>query len=424
MRTVISAVLVVSVSLALCGPASAADPLFGHRENVNILNTYNPDLKITTQSGAVLGSSIARVDRTGELLGYYNASYRMFIDNYANDFNAGSGVFDSSFNGTLYMDFDFGEVQNVKTFCFEYTHSLMATGFNVYKVSKDSGGAVVGYELLDSSCVAYTNKTASVTLTLDAVGGVDTQYLRIVPAEFSTISGSDLVPNTDNRMILRGLSVLGAAGGSVLNEDKIDLISSTGLAGATAGNPVVQLRVGRANGLPNDINIADGVGGFGGSSGAALATGAAMFVDDANDPLRRMIMYSFNETGKWVEVTFTNGLVYEFTQFGIASGNMAAAAEFQLDVLVGVDPLTGEDIWETVFDRFFPFAYSANGSYTELPEGTVGTGIKLTLLNSGGGSNYISDLQLFGQVYVPPIPEPATMSLLALGGLALLRRRT
>ena len=81
----------------------------------------------------------------------------------------------------------------------------------------------------------------------------------------------------------------------------------------------------------------------------------------------------------------------------------------------------GKGDWATVY-------YTAEFRQTSLIEfNSVITSDKVKLSwdgradANGGGGREFSEFQLFG--YATVVPEPATMGLLALGGLALLRRR-
>jgi len=370
MRTIISMVLAVMVSAALCGSAAAA--MYDHRENVNILNTLNPDMKITDHNGTQLGSS-----------------FRMFSDGYSYGYEGGVAPID----GSHFLVFDFGEVQNVKTIRMVHGHQLLAGDYDVY-TSVDGQT----YTLVGSSTQYFNNGSVNSAITLDLA--VDTQYLKLVPTSYMTVAAGEFVVNTSNRLYVQSIRVFGDVG--TLDKRNIDLIASTGLAGGSADAPVVVMTTSPG------ISTGDGIS-IGGEPGAA------MMMNHAANPPRRMVIYGMGQ-GSWLQVEFTNGVEYEFTTLGLSgSGNSGASP----DATYLLEILTGEGQWETVFDDFMPFAASPFGGYFALPEGTSGTAIKLTMLDTGGGSNFICDIQLFGA----PVPEPMTMSLLALGGLALLRRR-
>lgn len=72
-------------------------------------------------------------------------------------------------------------------------------------------------------------------------------------------------------------------------------------------------------------------------------------------------------------------------------------------VTLSFDLRQGAD-WEALLDRF--------------QEGTMVVGLHVQAFSAGSGESFIS---IWTQVN--PIPEPATMTLLALGGLAFFRRR-
>ncbi|MCL2700376.1 MAG: PEP-CTERM sorting domain-containing protein [Phycisphaerae bacterium] len=66
-----------------------------------------------------------------------------------------------------------------------------------------------------------------------------------------------------------------------------------------------------------------------------------------------------------------------------------------------------------------PFDWGFNNQYKSFAEAATGSWVRLTWEDSIIGLSEITSFQLFGKA----IPEPMTMSLLALGGLTLLRRR-
>jgi len=75
----------------------------------------------------------------------------------------------------------------------------------------------------------------------------------------------------------------------------------------------------------------------------------------------------------------------------------------------------GEDWTEIWSDA--AFLYDANNPYISFAPGTTANYLRM----SWGANSYVelTEFQLFGR----PVPEPVTLTLLALGGLALLRRR-
>ncbi|MCL2700217.1 MAG: discoidin domain-containing protein [Phycisphaerae bacterium] len=362
MRILISTVLVAAVSLAWCGSAVAA--IFDHRENVNILNTWNPDLKITSAYGTMPATS-----------------WRIYSEAISYEYRDSAHAYDND------ITFDFGEVQNIKTIRLHYWAGYQASSFDVF-ASNDGG---VTFTIPVECEYSYASGTG--TLVLKTEGGLDTRHLQIVPTGYQNGPGG----NEPGRMIIHGIRVFGDVGTLSPKNNNIDLISSTGLAGATPGSPAVTITP---------------VGGV------AISPNLG-FVDDAYNPLGRTVMYSLNEAGKGFIVNFTNGVEYEFTKLGLSgagTGYNSATATFNLFYRNGDDdawhPVTFADGTTT---QFLPVLYG----YFDLSEGIIGTAIMLTMVDGGGSANYINEVQLFGA----PIPEPVTMSLLALGGLALLRRR-
>ena len=385
MRITTSAVLAVVVSLSLCGHAVAENPVFANRQYVNILNTLNPDMKITNAAGTLLGAVFA--DSSGTVMG---RSLRMFHESFSYCVKLND-----------YLEVDFGEVQNVLTIRARFyqndseKRTLWPTEFDVYYWCETAGA----YQPIGSTATSFEKNNGVITLDR----AVDTQKLKIVPATLDSETNKEGAYIFDLRMY-------GAPGEWSPVNNNIDLISSRGLYGATATSPVVTISAG------GGANVSNG-------SGMSGLPAALRFVDDDPATMIRDLIYPISTVGAWVEVRFTNGEVYDFDTLGISGLNASKDALFTLEVLSGVDAF-GQDIWKLVKingqNTFAPFGNgSLSGGYFDLPFNAIGSGIRLTLVDSGGGGNWINDIQLFGR----PIPEPVTLTLLALGGVVLLRRR-
>jgi len=385
-------VTAVTTAMMLAGSAAAADPVFAYRENVNLLYTNNPDMTVTARYGVLPGE----VD---------NRSYRMY---YSADYDTGSLTPQERQDNWLTINF--GEVCNVQTIRMMTPAPYAADGITPATQGTPTGFEVwtssdgVNFTPLPSGSYAYgfepANTRCTGTITLNSA--INTQYLRLVPTGYTT----DVLETTSkSRWCLQDLRVFGGVG--TLNRGNLNLLSSTGLARGDDGLvPVTMVTEGTISITdPNDGRPAKDV-----------------FFDAAVEHLSRKVISSLG-VGKSVGAVFDNGLTYDFTTLGVM-GYQPNDATFSLAVLTedGWTPLVDDKGQLLIYDLPGGPVGSQPFEYFPLPAGTQGTGIKLVIESCGDGTdNRIYDLQLFGAPV--GVPEPVTMSLLALGGLAMLRRK-
>ncbi len=232
---------------------------------------------------------------------------------------------------------------------------------------------------------SFTNSgTDNQTFTLDT--GAYARYVRMSP------TGFQLAP--DNRWIPTQMRIFGDTGG-IDPSIHLDLLSSSAITGgATAA-------------LIGTVSYEDGTTTF-----------ANDFANDDPGNIKRKIIYNLGAG---------DGFQFGFTQ-NIAFGRMGGyftPGHGDNDPANAIKISVGDGVTFTPVYKNYTGLDASPTVTTALTEGltyfnftpTLGTSIKFEFVASPNNSNWISDVMLF------QIPEPATVSLLALAGLALLRRR-
>lgn len=248
------------VGVLLVSEGAQAQDLFDHRENVNLLNSWNVTV---TANQSVGGKPPADFVMTGD--GAWQNSW------------AGLNPGDSNTFFTL----DFGGPRNVKCVRLAQYNGYHVTNFDVR--TSDDG---VGFSAPVSNSYADTNGNGD--LVLDAA--VETRYLRI--------TGIGYVQEAQpRRWLINNMRVFGDTGTLTPGGKDVDLVSRTGLADGDAnpGTPTVRMT----------LNPVDGI-----SIESATVT---QWVDDANSPIIRQVIYSF-ASGEGLTLSFDR--LFMFTRFG------------------------------------------------------------------------------------------------------------
>jgi len=392
----------LAVGVLLAGLSVSADDkgpvVFEHRENVNLLDTWDPNVKIYT-------SSVTPTANPNQFKVLYQNPYYL-------------PTVSASSVGNVWVGFDFGRERNVETIrLYGGNNTEYATGFKV-QVSDDGvnfDDYEGGWTVTPTVPVGWTTSNTNTTITLNTP--VNTQYLRVVPTGFIA-----------TRWWVDNIRVYGAEG-------KLYLDDITGVAGtSTAGKAVLDLL--STGGMAKPITIAQLTDAVVEAGLAALPLvpkyplvsggGLDAFIDDKGSPARPTY-YNLYAEGRGFAITFAGDQLYEFSTFRLSLNSWMTDTTFTLSILNENNLWVPLSAYEEVSleDLGVPASTAYAGVY-EFSLGDVeAKGIQFVVNNTAGagitsGPNMIMDMQLFG---TPVVPEPATMSLLALGGLALLRRR-
>jgi len=384
MRGIILSLLAVGMLLGgLSASASTTDPVvFAHRENVNLLDTWDPNVKIFHNPAHANGGPIRNVQ---------------FRTAYDNNYYLPRGI--TGMAGDIWLGVDFGRLRNVETVTvYEATASQAATSFEIW-VSEDG----VTYSKVSDVSVAANATLGAGFRTITLSEAVDTQFLRIVPTGFTN----------PNEWRLDGVRIFGAPGELTLSDitnaagqGVIDLLASTGMAKNADGSLPIVFSV---------INMptVQGTAFIGGSTQPVYLDDKAFF--------GRSTFYPLIVADRGFEIEFTSGQLYEFSTFRVSLTGWQTSTVFTLYVLDAKGDWTAVPAYT---EASITAANVVDGTiYDFVLGGMVGSGIRLVVDDPGtatGTQNMFLDMQLFG---TPVIPEPATISLLALGGLTLLRRR-
>lgn len=268
-----------------------------------------------------------------------------------------------------YLSFDFSSVRNVSKMNYmAYSSAALAIGGADIQVS---GDGITWGPVLPSTWTHLGAPTSQFD-RIDLSTPVDTRYLRM------TITS--LGPNHrtgDKIATVAGLKMYGAAG--TLTASDIDLVSSTGLANGDANlaTPPVQMTM---------------------NGGALNVTGTADFINDAI--LERTMIYNM-AAGSGFTLTFDQA--FTFTKF--AYRVETTSGHYKVEVGDGTT-------WNEA-------ANWTGGNELQFINLASFSGTQLRFTNIDGTGDTIREVMAFGTV----VPEPASLALLALGGLGLLRRR-
>jgi len=115
----------------------------------------------------------------------------------------------------------------------------------------------------------------------------------------------------------------------------------------------------------------------------------------------------------WVEWTFSREYTFTGALITMQSDSIGGdLTNYMQELTFEVDGVTVYPATNVYSTRYVEFRDALGNLVT-------GDTLKMSWTKGGGGGREMMELQLFGMA---PIPEPATMTLLALGGLAMLRR--
>ncbi len=121
-----------------------------------------------------------------------------------------------------------------------------------------------------------------------------------------------------------------------------------------------------------------------------------------------------NSSGDILDITFNKDVLLQTVYVSSGNGGHIIGANVTLDQGGADTALTG--LSRVVNNRqLFPLDFSGDANNTMLAAGEV---LRLTPNNDGTDRGWV------GGIAVDVVPEPATMALLALGGLAMLRQRS
>lgn len=361
-------------SLLSLGAPAPAFITFDQRENLNLLNS--PDVTIT--------SAVSTYDPAQWLRGHIGPIHD--VSSSGIGWFTGHDVISSPPEEVLTIDL--GAVRNIKTIRSDGAWNIRTA------ILETSADGVTWSGALSHGVTNFTGGSGNETKwVLDSAA--DAKWLRITGQTYDRALPAEL-----------GISSLRVYGdvGTVLADKGLDLVSSTGW---TAGNATYS-----TTGTYTSIG------------------GVADLTDDNHANLQgRQLTYYLNQ-GKTAQVVFDT-TVEKIGRLGVTLGTFpnyifGFSAQDTLNKTVDLDfwgSTDGVNFTTLLYSLTTDNVFGTGPNFFDLPVAFTGRGIRMEVVTAIGDPESNPSISLT-DMFVFQVPEPASLSLLALGGAMMLRRRT